>query len=312
MKKQIVHVEPIFKERIWGGTQIRTRFNGASDIERLGEMWNIAALKGNGDNPLTEINMTLSEAFEQLPDWFAIKSAKFPIRCTLMDPIDDLSVQVHPTETYANQQLNSYGKPEAWYVIETKGNHAIQYGHKAQTKEEFLQLADADRWTELLDYVDVKPGDFLDVPAGTIHAVGKNILTFEISRNADITYRIYDYGRVDAKTGLSRDLHLDEAMKVLTIPQAKKGPIHPEPILIDGCKISEFIDEPGKFTLRKIETDTLGTYDSPRFYFITTLEGNGSVNGISVQPGTTLLVPDHFGKIELKGKLTAVLSSYRD
>jgi len=312
MKKQIVHVEPLFKERIWGGTQIKTRFYGETDIDRVGEMWCIAALKGNGDNQLSEINMTLSEAYQKLPEWFNCKSKHFPIRCTLMDPIDNLSVQVHPTEEYANRELNSYGKPEAWYIIESKGNHSIQFGHKARNKKEFLELAKGNRWNELLSYVDVNTGDFLDVPAGTIHAIGKNILSFEISRNADITYRIYDYDRLDIKTGLPRDLHLDSAIKVLTIPHNEKGPVHPEMFYKNGCKISELIDEAGKFTLRKIEIDAHGEYDDPHFYFITIIQGVGSVNGISVRPGTTLLVPADFGKIAFKDKITALLISYRD
>ncbi|MEA5026644.1 MAG: hypothetical protein VB012_03175 [Erysipelotrichaceae bacterium] len=312
MKKQIVHVEPLFKERIWGGTQIKSRFYGVTAIDRVGEMWCIAALKGNGDNRLSEINMTLSETYEKIPEWFNCQSEYFPIRCTLMDPIDNLSVQVHPTEEYANRELNSYGKPEAWYIIESKENHSIQFGHKAQTKKEFLELVTNKRWQELLNYVDVKTGDFLDVPAGTIHAIGKNILSFEISRNADITYRIYDYDRLDIKTGLPRDLHLASAMKVLTIPHTEKGPIHPEPVNVNGCMISKLIDEAGKFTLTKIETTDDGEYDNPYFYFITIIHGNGSVNGISVRPGTTLLIPANFGKIKFKDQFTALLSSYHD
>ena len=292
--------------------KLKTRFYGKTDIERVGEMWCVAALKGNGDNRLSEIDMTLSEAYEKMPEWFNCQSKHFPIRCTLMDPIDDLSVQVHPTEEYANRKLNSYGKPEAWYIIESKENHSIQFGHKARTKKEFLELATGNRWNELLSYVAVNTGDFLDVPAGTIHAIGKNILSFEISRNADITYRIYDYDRLDIKTGLPRDLHLDSAMKVLTIPHAEKQPIHPKMVYVKGCKISELIDEAGKFTLSKIEIDDYGEYDNPYFYFITIIQGVGSVNGISVSPGTTLLVPADFGKIEFKDKLTALLSSYHD
>lgn len=312
MKKQIVHVEPIFKERIWGGTMMKTRFHGETDIDRIGEMWCVAALKGNGDNRLSEIGMSLSEAYEKLPEWFNCASEQFPLRCTLMDPIDNLSVQVHPTEGYATEHYGSYGKPEAWYVLETNGNHKIQFGHTAKTKEEFLKKANDGKWDELLSYVDANAGDFLNVPAGTIHAIGKNVVTFEISRNADITYRIFDYNRVDAKTGLNRDLHLDRAMDVLTIPHQEKGPIHPEPFLFKGCLISEFIDEPKKFTLRKIETETHGLFDEPHFYFITVIEGEGKVDDIDVRPGTTLLVPDSFGEVEIRGKITALISSYRD
>jgi len=312
MKKQIVHVEPVYKERIWGGTLIKTRFNGKTDIDRIGELWSVCALKGNGDNMLTELKISLSEAYDQLPEWFNLKSERFPIRCTLMDPIDNLSVQVHPHEAYALKHLNSYGKHEAWYILETGNNHQIQFGHKAKTKEEFISLAKANRWADLLNYEQANAGDFLDVPSGTVHAIGKQMVTFEIARNSDITYRIYDYGRVDVKTGQPRDLHLDQALDVINFPHKEKGPIHPEPVLLEGCKVTTYIDTPGKYTLMKIETENQGKFELNGFYFITAIDGEGKINEILIRQGETLLVPDQFGKITVTGPLTALISSYRD
>ena len=312
MKKQMDHVEPVYKERIWGGTQIKTRFNGKTEIDRIGELWCVCALKGNGDNTLTELNMSLSEAYEKLPQWFNLKSERFPIRCTLMDPIDNLSVQVHPHEDYALKHLNSYGKHEAWYILETGANHRIQFGHNAKTKAEFLSMAQANRWDDLLNYEQAKAGDFLDVPSGTVHAIGKDMLTFEVARNSDITYRIYDYGRIDVKTGQPRDLHIESALDVINFPHKEKGPIHPEPVHSEGCKITTYIDTPGKYTLKKIETETQGKFELDGFYFITAIDGEGTVDKITLKQGETLLVPDHFGKITVSGKLTALISSYRD
>jgi mannose-6-phosphate isomerase len=312
MKKQIIHVEPVYKERIWGGTLIKTRFNGLTEIDRIGELWCVCAMKDNGDNILTELKMSLSDAYDKLPELFNVKSERFPIRCTLMDPIDNLSVQVHPHEAYAMKHLNSYGKHEAWAILETGSNHQIQFGHKATTKEEFKALASANRWGELLNYEQVKAGDFLDVPSGTVHAIGKQMLTFEIARNSDITYRIYDYGRVDVKTGQPRDLHIESALDVINFPHQEKGPIHPEPVLSEGCKITTYIDTPGKYTLKKIETETQGRFELDGFYFITVVDGEGKVDEISIRQGETLLVPDRFGKITVSGKLTALISSYRD
>lgn len=201
MKKQIVHVEPIFKERIWGGNQIKTRFHGITDLDPVGEIWSVAALKELGDNHLSELNMSLSEAYTQYPDWFNCSSRNFPIRCTLIDPLAQLSVQVHPDNQYAHQFMNATGKSEAWYIIETKENHKIQFGHTAKQREDFVQLAQTNQWDKLLSYLEVNQGDFLNVPSGTIHAIGKDILAFEISQNADITFRIYDYHRIDKKNG---------------------------------------------------------------------------------------------------------------
>jgi len=312
MKKQIVNVEPVFKERIWGGTQMRTRFHGHTELDRIGEMWSVAALKGNGDNRLSEIDMSLSEAYEKLPDWFDCSSQRFPIRCTLMDPIDNLSVQVHPDDDYAQKNHDSYGKPEAWYFLETKGNHKLLFGHNAQTPEEFRSLAQSGQWDKLLNYVNVNAGDFIYVPAGTLHATGKHMLTFEISRNADVTYRIWDYDRIDVKTGQPRDLHFDQGMDVMNIPFNEKGPIHPTPVLKRNILITSFFDQPGIFTLSKIQTLAGGTFDFPYFYFLTIIDGEGKVDTFNVKPGTTLLIPSGFGDIHLEGKLTGLVSSYHD
>lgn len=312
MKKQIVHVEPVFKERIWGGTQIKTRFHGVTEIEPVGEIWSVAALKGFGDNRLSELNMSLSEAYEQLPEWFCCSSQYFPIRCTLIDPSAWLSVQVHPDDKYAQKYMNSTGKSEAWYIIETKENHKVQFGYTTHNSDEFLQLAQTNSWDKLFSYVNVYKGDFLNVPAGTIHAIGKDILAFEISQNADITFRIHDYGRIDIKTGQPRDLHLDQALKVLKFPHQGSGPIHPEAVHIKGCMITKFIDQPKYFSFYKIETTTQGEFDFPYFYFFSVIEGDGQVNGISVLPGTTLLIPNQFGSIHINGKIVALISSYHD
>ena len=312
MKKQIIHVQPVFKERIWGGKLIKTRYNGVTDIEPVGELWSVAAFKDSGDNVLTELNMTLSEAYAAYPELFNVKSEHFPIRCTLMDPLSDLSVQVHPDEAYALKHMNSYGKHEAWLILETGANHELQFGHKAKTREELSELIDERRWKDLLRYETVHAGDFIDVPAGTIHAIAKNMITFEVARHSDITYRLYDYDRLDAKTGKPRDLHLEAAKAVITVPHTAAGLIHPKPVMKEGCLVTTYIDEPGKYTLLKVENDSQGSFDYAGFYFMTFVDGQGFINDVEVKPGDTLLIPAGFGKIALKGKMTALISSYRD
>lgn len=312
MKKQIVHVEPIFKERIWGGNQIKTRFHGITEIDPVGEIWSVAALKEFGDNRLSELNMSLSEVYEQYPDWFGCSSRNFPIRCTFIDPIAWLSVQVHPTDVYAQKTMNTSGKSEAWYIIETKENHKVQFGHSANNREEFAQLAQTGNWDQLLRFVDVNPGDFLNVPAGTIHAIGKDILAFEIAQNTDITFRIYDYDRVDKKTGKTRDLHFEQGLDVLKFPHQESGPIHPDAFEDKGCMITNFIDKAHYFTLYKIETTNQGEFNMSHFYFLSVIEGKGQVNDIQVQPGMTLLIPSQFGPINISGEIIALISSYHD
>lgn len=310
--KQIFHVEPVYKERIWGGHLIKTRFNGNTPIEPVGELWCVAPFQESGDNVLRELKMDLSEAYEKHPELFNLKSDRFPIRCTLMDPIADLSVQVHPNEKYAMSRHRSYGKDEAWYIVETGSIHHIQFGHHAKSKDELVALIDQKKWKELLHYENVNDGDFIDVPAGTIHAIARNMVTFEIARSSDLTFRIYDYDRIDAKTGRTRELHLMSAKDVISVPHVAQGPIHPQPTLKDGCLVTTFIDVAGKYTLLKVETFDQGSFVYPGFYFMTVIAGEGLVDQISVMPGETLLIPHGYPKVSLSGKMTILISSYRD
>lgn len=312
MKKQIVTVEPTFCERIWGGTRIRSQFNGVTDIDPVGEMWCVGALKKSGDCRLTEIGMSISEAYEKLPDWFKCSNPEFPIRATIIDPIDKLSVQVHPGDEYARLHDDSQGKPEAWFVIDAPSDGKIQFGHTAKTREELADRIHKGEWDELLTYVDAVPGEFLYVPFGSMHAVGKDVLCYEISRSADLTYRVYDYDRVDKKTGLHRDLHQAKSIDVITVPHTAQGPIRPQSILRNGIHVTEYFDEPNLFSLHRLESDTHGTYDYDRFMFMTVLSGEGKIGDHNVKAGSTLLVPDHYGSISIDGKMDILSASYRE
>jgi mannose-6-phosphate isomerase len=311
MKKQIVEVLPIFKERIWGGNKIKSTYHGNTDIEPVGEMWNVSALP-SGDCVIPQLKTTLSHLYSNYPDWFKCETSQLPLHCTLIDPIADLSVQVHPTEEYANIHENSVGKPEAWYIIDAPLNAKIQFGHTAKTREEVVELISDSKWDQLLSYVEAKKKDFLFVPDGHVHAIGKNVLCFEIARNADVTYRLYDYDRIDKKTGKKRDLHVEKSLDVLAIPHNAPGPYTVPEILANGCRIRDYFDQPKVFTFKSIEVDNEGFFSFDRFYFLTCIEGEGNVNEHSIHPGTTLLIPDGFGKIDIKGNITLLLSSYRD
>ncbi len=311
MEKQIITVEPTFSERIWGGTRIRSQFNGRTEIDPVGEMWCVGALK-TGDCHLREIGMSISEAYVKLPDWFKCDNPEFPIRVTIIDPIDKLSVQVHPGDEYAKKHDNSQGKPEAWFVIEAPSDGKIQFGHTAKTREELADRIHNGEWDALLTYVDAVPGEFLYVPFGSMHAVGKDVLCYEISRSADLTYRVYDYGRVDKKTGLHRDLHQSKSIDVITVPHTAQGPVRPPATLRNGIRVTEYFDEPYLFSLHRLEVETKGTYEYDRFMFMTVLSGTGIIGDHTVKAGSTVLIPDHFGEIEIVGNMDILSASYRE
>ncbi len=311
MKKQIVEIAPMFKERIWGGEKIKRVFHGNTDIEPVGEMWNVSALE-QGDCKIPALNMTLSQLFNDHPDWFECQTKEFPLHCTLIDPIADLSVQVHPTETYARTVENAMGKPEAWYIIDAPADAKIQFGHNARTIEEARLMIEDKQWDRFLRYVEVKKRDFLYVPDGHVHAIAKNVLCFEIARSADVTYRLYDYDRVDKKTGQKRPLHIEKSLDVLAVPHQAPGPYTVAASLVDGCLIRNYFDQPKVFTFASIEVKEEGEFQFERFFFLTCIEGEGHIDQHSVYPGKTMLVPHGYKKIKIKGKLTLLLSSFRD
>lgn len=312
MKKQIFKLIPEFRERIWGGEKIKTEFNGQTDIDPVGEMWVVAPFKNKGDNQIEGLDITLSQLYDTQPDWFKCDTPIVPIRCTIIDPLSDLSVQVHPDEEYALRVDQSLGKPEAWYVIDCKSDSRILYGHNAKDKDELKEMTDQKKWNELLRYINAEKEGFLMVKEGDVHALGKDVLCFEISRAADLTYRVYDYDRVDKKTGKLRDLHIQKSLDVINVPHQGEGLVKGEKQEKETYTLTTFVDSPGQFTLYKIDTSDNCHFELERFYFLTVIDGEGKIGSHASKKGDTFFVPDLFGPISIDANLEILISSYKN
>lgn len=162
--------------------------------------------------------MTIAEAITR--ENIGIRAAKFPFFPTLIKFIDaksDLSVQVHPSDEYALENEDSFGKTEMWYIVEADKGAGIYLGFsKEVTAEEFKSAIEEKRLMEILNFYPAKPGDAFFIPAGTIHAIGKSCLICEIQQNSNLSYRVYDYGRKD-KFGNERELHIEKALRVTSL-----------------------------------------------------------------------------------------------
>ncbi|MBP9743421.1 MAG: class I mannose-6-phosphate isomerase [Burkholderiales bacterium] len=196
---QLFFLNPVFKERIWGGTKLYDNFNFPIPSMHTGECWAISAHK-NGETTLKNgefAGYPLSQIWREQPQLFGNDKAvgEFPLLIKILDANADLSVQVHPDDIYARKMENDRGKNECWYILDAKPDAKIIYGHKAASIDNFKQLALSGKWTELLTTLTVKPGDFFDVPTGTVHAIGSGILILEVQQSSDTTYRLYDYDR---------------------------------------------------------------------------------------------------------------------
>lgn len=312
MEKQIFKVLPFFEARIWGGQRMLDTFSYKTDVFPVGEVYNVVALPGEADCPVEGTDMTLSELYEKYPEWFKCDTKQLPIRVNLLDPLSDLSVQLHPDDEYAMKYDNSRGKPEAWVILDTPEDGKIEFGHHAKTKEEFKNLAENHDWPNLLKYLPAKKDYFIDIPAGTLHAIGRDVLTYNISRNADLTYRLYDYNRVDPNTKEERELHIDKVIDNVIVPDTSKGFEWHDSYLKEGCEITDYWDEPGLYTLSRLKVQNLGYYELERFSFITVVEGQGEINGMKVSKGESVFIPDSFGRLEFTGELNMFVASYRN
>ena len=218
-----IFLQPVFQERIWGGQKLRTEFDYEIPSEKTGEAWVISA---HPHGPSKIINgslagQTLADAWNEHKEIFnkaEDEQGEYPLLVKILDAADDLSVQVHPDDEFARTAENvPYGKTECWYVLSAEEGAELVLGHNAKTQEEFDQMIDRGEWDKLLRGVKVKAGDFVYVPSGTIHAIGKGIVILETQQSSDITYRLYDYERTDV-AGNKRELHLERSAQVSTIP----------------------------------------------------------------------------------------------
>ena len=217
--------KPFFKEKIWGGEKIKKVLHRpVGNMDHCGESWEISAIEGNvsvvangffaEDNDLNElIEVYMGDLLgDKVYDQYGLG---FPLLIKYIDATDDLSVQVHPDDQLAQERYGMNGKTEMWYVIEADKGAGLYVGFKeGVTRDQYCDAVDAGTVDQLLKFHPVKPGDLFFIPAGTVHAIGRGVLLAEIQQPSDVTYRIFDWNRVDEQ-GNSRELHVDEAFDAI-------------------------------------------------------------------------------------------------
>ena len=255
-----IFFNPDFKERVWGGEKLSTVLNKAIPYKHTGESWEVACHK-NGQSVvrfgkytgLTFEELLLQEGEAIIGKPFK-KGDKFPLLIKFIDAKEKLSVQVHPDDDYARKNENGeYGKSEAWYVIQADVGATLIAGLKEGTdKTIFENKLATNQLEDVLNEVEVKAGDVLDIPAGLIHAIGSGILLAEVQQNSDTTYRVYDWNRVGLD-GKPRALHIQSSIEVSDFT-GKHSTKLVEPTIseAEGYIIKEFVRNP-YFVLEEIE-----------------------------------------------------------
>ncbi|MDR2040377.1 MAG: class I mannose-6-phosphate isomerase [Bacteroidales bacterium] len=214
---------PILKERIWGGDRLHTVLGKKTKTDHCGESWELSGVSGdisvveNGflkNNNLQElIEIYMGDLVgDTIYDKFGIE---FPVLIKFIDAQDDLSIQVHPDDQLAAERHNSYGKTEMWYVMEAdKDSNLIVGFNQKMDKTTYLRALDEKKLKDIMNVEKVSKGDVFFIPAGRIHAICKDILVAEIQQTSDVTYRIYDWDRIDSD-GKSRELHTELAVDAI-------------------------------------------------------------------------------------------------
>lgn len=215
---EIMKLIPSGKDYLWGGTRLKDEYGKNIDMTPLAESWE-CSVHPDGSCYVADgryKGKTLKEVLDEHPEYIGTKvNGEFPILAKFIDAKKDLSVQVHPDDEYAREKEKDNGKTEMWYIIDADVGASLIYGFKHKVSKEILERAiEKGKLDKHLQKVEVHKGDFFFVPAGTVHGIGKGILLAEVQESSNVTYRVYDYDRVD-KNGKKRELHFDKAVQVM-------------------------------------------------------------------------------------------------
>lgn len=304
---------PILQDRIWGGTKLRTDLGKDIPTETTGESWELSAVEGNvsvvkngafAGKPLTAL-------LEEYPDAIlgtavhARFGKQFPLLFKFLDAREDLSIQVHPNDELAKKRHNSFGKTEMWYVMQADPGSRIIVGfnHKS-SPEEYLEKLESKQLIDILNQVPAEKGQVFFLETGTIHAIGAGIVIAEIQQTSDITYRIYDWDRVDAN-GNGRQLHVEEALDAMNYNETDTQKQYTQEV----NKSNAMVDCP-YFTTNFLPlngtTAFSGNGESFRVYLCTDGEFTFDIEGetYSFKKGDTVLVPAAVKAFTLVGNAT--------
>lgn len=300
---------PILKDRIWGGDKLKA-IGKPLQSNSIGESWELSmigedvSIIQNGHYQYTSIEVLIENFPEQVlgKEIVATYGVQFPLLFKFLDAKTDLSIQLHPNDELAKRRHNSFGKTEMWYIMEAEPDARIILGfNKDSSAQEYVQHLENKSLPSILREYKVKKGDVFFIETGTVHAIGGGVLLAEIQQTSDITYRIYDWDRVDAD-GNPRTLHIDLALEAINY-KAKDNKVTYEKQdnqsnSLVHCPFfrTNFIPLDGEIKLTK----------DPRFYVYICTEGTFSITyaGISHEfsKGNTVLIPACISEFELKGK----------
>jgi len=322
MKLHPLRFQPVFCYRIWGGDKLRTVLRKEYHEESIGESWEISSVHGyetlvcEGDQEGKSLNQLIEQYKSDLvgKKVYDAFGNEFPLLIKYLDAAKPLSIQVHPGDELARDRHGSFGKNEMWYVMETDPGAELIIGFNREIdKKEYRELLENDRLMEVMNAQEVKAGDTFYIPTGRVHAIGAGVLLAEIQQTSDVTYRIFDYNRVDGKTGKKRELHNDLALDAIDFEifdhyhtDYERKENQPTELVYSPYFRTNFIPLAGELKMDHSELDSFVIYMCVSGN--STLEYQGTT--YSLQLGETLLVPAQCTEIALKGDRAELLQVY--
>ena len=304
---------PILKDRIWGGTKLKSYLNKPIVSKTTGESWEISTVSGDVsvvNNGLLK-GKNINEIIALFPEEILGKSVikrfgnEFPLLFKFLDAKEDLSIQLHPNDELAKKRHNSFGKTEMWYVMQADEASRLIVGMKKEvTQSDYLHHLENNKILDLLNQYPVHKGDVFFLETGTIHAIGAGVVLAEIQQTSDITYRIYDWDRKDT-SGNKRELHTDLALEAINYK-----PTNAKISYQEEANRSVNLVDCQYFTTNMIALHENYAWKRSKDAFTVLMCTNGQfelvLNGeiIRYQMGDTLLIPACITGFILKGKAT--------
>ncbi|MDF2472338.1 MAG: mannose-6-phosphate isomerase, class [Anaerocolumna sp.] len=305
--KDILFLEPVLKEMIWGGSRLKSDFGYDIPSDHTGECWAVSA-HANGDctvkNGLFK-GEKLSSLWKNHPELFGnVRGDVFPLLVKIIDAKNDLSIQVHPDDRYAAEHENgALGKTECWYILDCDPDGKIVIGHNAKDKTELKDMIDNQKWNDLIRVLPIKKGDFFQIEPGTVHAIKTGTLILETQQSSDITYRLYDYDRLS--DGKPRELHINKCIDVITCPHeeviADRNIIEFENATVEHLISCDY------YTVSKLWVNGSQSFKQKEpFTILSVVEGEGNIDGTPIVKGDHFILPAGYGEYTMEGEVVVI------
>ncbi|OIQ30714.1 MAG: mannose-6-phosphate isomerase [Bacteroidetes bacterium MedPE-SWsnd-G2] len=311
---------PILKSKIWGGEKLISKLGKQSGLTNIGESWEISDVKGDvsivSNGPLKGSNLkSLLGTYES--DFVGAKNFKqfgleFPLLIKFIDAKTPLSIQLHPNDKLAAQRHNSFGKTEMWHVVQADSKADLIVGfNRPMTKEVYLKHLSEKTLPSILNFEPVKEGDTFFIEVGRIHAIGAGVLLAEIQQTSDITYRVYDWDRVD-ENGNERELHNDLAIDAFNFELKNDYKVS---YAKDKNRSNEMVSC-SYFTTNYLKLDKPKTFINNKDSFVIYMCVEGKANIVAedfseeLNMGETILVPAGIKNYEISTQNATLLEVY--